>query len=96
MCYDSPGYFKGTATISESMGLYDPYSLVVGWLTLKARPKANVIRDIEYKIIGRLEPRKPGADRIATGKVYWAAIDCIDSGWDVHSKDIFEINTLQN
>ena len=46
--------------------MYNPCSR----LTVKARPNANAMRDIECKISGWLDPRKPGADRIATGNEY--------------------------
>ena len=86
------------ATISDSIGLNElKFSARLGFV-FNTRPYANEIFFIECKRIGRLEPRKPGADRMITGRVNWEEIDCNDKGWDVHSKDMLiqSLNILMN
>lgn len=85
---DWPGYFKGIATISESIGRKDWYAVGLTCRCFRARPKANVMLFIECKIIDWFELRKPNAGRITTGNVYFEAIDFIDNGCDNQSVDI--------
>ena len=43
-------------------------------------------------MIGSVEPRKPGAARMITGRLKREAMASIDKGWDVHSTDIVYTN----
>ena len=72
--------------IDRPVGFRRPFCLTIELAMLVRKRRTPLWWNTEES--KRLEPRKPGADRITTGRVYCVAMRSNVSGWDVHSSDM--------